>query len=58
MKECEGRAACGVVVGRVVGEYVGVGLAKDDISSATVGCEMNWWAVYGEDSVLRVRGGG
>ena len=54
----EARAKCRVVVWRVVGEYVGIGLAKDDVSRATVGCELNCWAVYSEDAMVRVRGGG
>jgi hypothetical protein len=54
----EARAKCRVVVWRVVGEYVGVGLAKDDVSGATVGCELNCRAVYSEDAMVQVHGGG
>ena len=54
----EARAKCGVVVWRVVGQYVGIGLAKDDVSGATVGCELSGWAVYGEYAMVWVRGGG
>ena len=53
----EARAKCRVVVWRVVGEYVGIGLAKDDVSRATVGCELDCRAVYGEYAMVWVRGG-
>ena len=53
----EARAKCRVVVWRVVGQYVGIGLAKDDVSRATVGGELDCRAVYGEYAMLWVRGG-
>jgi hypothetical protein len=34
-------AAGGVVVGRVVGEDVGIGVTNDDVGSSTVGCEFD-----------------
>jgi hypothetical protein len=41
IRHVETGAAGGVVVGRVVGEDVGVGFANDDVGGSTVGGEVD-----------------